>query len=351
MKLPINLIAPNPFDPIRMVSPPGPKPAWLRVPSPASMEVLKLRTLFRNSGLHTVCEEAHCPNIGECFQKGTATFMILGNICTRACPFCDVDHGKPLPVDPEEPSRLAKTVSMMGLSYVVITSVDRDDLQDGGATQFTQVIRALRTQCPSVRIEILVPDFRGCLHTALHILEHTPPDLFNHNLETVPRLYRSVRPGANYQHSLDLLSSFHKKCPAIPTKSGIMLGLGEEKEEVLSVLKDLRQAGCSMVTIGQYLPPSRDHLPVHRYVTPDEFLEWELTGIGMGFDSVASGPLVRSSYHAEQSASGLERPERQDNGETTEDLCPDQGSGDTSSDSVLRLEKLGDFPTIIPELP
>ena len=266
------------------------------------MEVLKLRTLFRKSGLHTVCEEAHCPNIGECFGKGTATFMILGNLCTRACPFCDVEHGKPLPPDPEEPSRLAGTVALMGLSYVVVTSVDRDDLPEGGATQFTHVLRSIRTQCPDVRIEILVPDFRGCMGPALEILGQTPPDLFNHNIETVPRLYRSVRPGADYRHSLELLSSYHAKHPGIPMKSGIMLGLGEQDEEVLSVLRDLRQAGCSMVTIGQYLPPSRDHLPLVRYVSPDEFSRWKQVGLSLGYDSVASGPLVRSSYHAEEAA-------------------------------------------------
>ena len=298
----MKLLDPRKSLPVPPVTPPGPKPAWLRVPSPAGMEVLKLRTLFRKSGLHTVCEEAHCPNIGECFGKGTATFMILGNLCTRACPFCDVEHGKPLPPDPEEPSRLAGTVALMGLSYVVVTSVDRDDLPEGGATQFTRVIRSIRTQCPDVRIEILVPDFRGCMGPALEILGQTPPDLFNHNIETVPRLYRSVRPGADYRHSLELLSSYHAKHPGIPMKSGIMLGLGEQDEEVLSVLRDLRQAGCSMVTIGQYLPPSRDHLPLVRYVSPDEFSRWKQVGLSLGYDSVASGPLVRSSYHAEEAA-------------------------------------------------
>ena len=313
IKRPVKPIAQRESGPSLMIAPQVPKPAWLRVASPASMEVLKLRNLVRNSGLHTVCEEARCPNIGECFQRGTATFMILGSICTRACPFCDVEHGKPLPPDPEEPSRLAERVSSMGLSYVVVTSVDRDDLPDGGATHFTRVIESLRTQCPAIRIEILVPDFRGCLSTAIDILTQTPPDLFNHNIETVPRLYRSVRPGANYHHSLELLSSLHKKHPTISTKSGIMLGLGEEKDEVLSVLQDLRQAGCDMVTIGQYLPPSRDHIPVHRYVTPDEFREWEETGLALGYKSVASGPLVRSSYHAEQMAPGLEGPEKHGN--------------------------------------
>ncbi len=271
------------------------------------MEVVKLRTLFRQAGLHTVCEEAHCPNIGECFGKGTATFMILGNLCTRACPFCDVEHGKPLPPDPDEPSNLAMTVSLMKLSYVVVTSVDRDDLPDGGATQFAKVIQSLRAKCPDVRIEILVPDFRGCPEMALEILGQTPPDLFNHNIETVPRLYRPVRPGADYRHSLNLLSSYHKKHPGVPLKSGIMLGLGEEKEEVLTVLKDLRESGCSMVTIGQYLPPSRDHLPLRRYVSPKEFMEWEQVGRTLGFDSVASGPLVRSSYHAEETSPCLEK--------------------------------------------
>ncbi|MHB1286501.1 MAG: lipoyl synthase [Leptospirales bacterium] len=301
-RAPLKLLDPRTSEPAIPTLPAGPKPSWLRVPSPASMEVMRLRTLFRQAGLHTVCEEAHCPNIGECFGKGIATFMILGNLCTRSCPFCDVEHGKPLPPDPDEPSNLAMTVSLMKLSYVVVTSVDRDDLPDGGATQFAKVLQSLRAQCPNVRIEILVPDFRGCPALALEILGQTPPDLFNHNIETVPRLYRSVRPGADYRHSLNLLSSYHKSHPEVPLKSGIMLGLGEEKEEVLSVLKDLRASGCTMVTIGQYLPPSRDHLPLKRYVSPEEFMEWEQVGRTLGFDSVASGPLVRSSYHAEETA-------------------------------------------------
>ena len=284
-----------------------PKPSWLRVPSPLHPDVLALRKRLSESGLHTVCEEARCPNIGECFRQGTATFMILGNLCTRACPFCDVDHGKPLPPDPFEPEHLARAVVRMELRHVVVTSVDRDDLPDGGAAHFVKVIDALRNLAGKVTIEILVPDFRGCLPKALDILSRSLPDLFNHNMETVPRLYRKARPGADYAHSLELLSRFSRAHPDIPVKSGIMLGLGEEDAEVLDVIHDLRTAGCSMLTIGQYLSPSSAHLPVERYVSPAEFSRWESLALQAGFRNVAAGPLVRSSYHAEASASGVIR--------------------------------------------
>lgn len=284
-----------------------PKPSWLRVPSPLHPDVMALRKRLSESGLHTVCEEARCPNIGECFRQGTATFMILGNLCTRACPFCDVDHGKPLPPDPFEPEHLARAVVRMGLRHVVVTSVDRDDLPDGGAAHFVKVIDALRESAPGVTVEILVPDFRGCLPKALDTLSRSLPDLFNHNMETVPRLYRKARPGADYAHSLELLSRFSRAHPDIPVKSGIMLGLGEEDAEVLDVIHDLRAAGCSMLTIGQYLSPSSEHLPVERYVSPEEFSRWKSLAIQAGFRNVAAGPLVRSSYHAEQSASDVIR--------------------------------------------
>jgi lipoic acid synthetase len=287
----------------------GPKPPWLRVQSALSPEVSRMKRLLRASDLHTVCEEASCPNIGECFRKGTATFMILGNICTRACPFCDVDHGKPLSPDPDEPKRLADTVGRMGLSFVVVTSVDRDDLPDGGAFQFRRVIQEVRSARPSTRIEILVPDFRNCEEKALDTLQNDPPDVFNHNIETVPRLYKTVRPGGDYERSLRLLSRYRNGNPGVPVKSGLMAGLGEEPGEVEAVMKDLRSAGCTVLTIGQYLPPSRNHLPVHRYATPDEFSRWEEAGRSLGFEHVASGPLVRSSYHAEEVERTL-RPER-----------------------------------------
>lgn len=278
----------------------GPKPPWLRVQSALSPEVSGMKRLLRASDLHTVCEEASCPNIGECFRKGTATFMILGNICTRACPFCDVDHGKPVPPDPDEPKRLANTVGRMGLSFVVVTSVDRDDLPDGGAFQFRRVIQEVRSARPSTRIEILVPDFRNCEEKALDTLQNDPPDVFNHNIETVPRLYKAVRPGGDYERSLRLLSRYRTGNHGVPVKSGLMVGLGEEPGEVEAVMKDLRSAGCTVLTIGQYLPPSRNHLPVRRYATPEEFSRWEEAGMALGFEHVASGPLVRSSYHAEE---------------------------------------------------
>ena len=281
------------------------KPSWIRVRAPLDPEVVQLKALLRRNNLHTVCEEASCPNLGECFAKGTATFLIMGDICTRRCRFCDVAHGRPKPLDPDEPDHLAQTVALMRLRHVVITSVDRDDLPDGGAGHFVKVIAAVRRRTPQVRVETLVPDFRRCLERALPVLLEEPPDVFNHNIETVPRLYKLARPAADYRHSLSLLARFGAACPAVPTKSGIMLGLGETLDEVSVVLQDLREAGCSMVTIGQYLAPSRNHLPVSRYVTPQEFAELERQALDLGFSSVASGPLVRSSYHAEHQAEAL----------------------------------------------
>ena len=283
------------------------KPAWIRVKLETGETVNRVRRLLREQGLHTVCEEAACPNLGECFGHGTATFMILGDLCTRRCPFCDVAHGRPLPPDAEEPRKLAEAVQTLGLNYVVITSVDRDDLRDGGAGHFAACVGALRQQAPATRIEILTPDFRGRLDAALLALAENPPDVFNHNLETVPRLYRAVRPGADYAVSLDLLRRFGAAHPAVPTKSGLMLGVGETLEEVAQVMADLREAGCAMLTIGQYLQPSPAHLPVSRYATPDEFAALEEKGYQLGFAQVASGPLVRSSYHADRQAQSLFR--------------------------------------------
>jgi lipoic acid synthetase len=291
----------NPIPIIPIKSERQPKPQWLRVRSPLTPEVDRLKKILRAADLHTVCEEASCPNLGECFGAGTATFMILGDICTRRCPFCDVAHGRPQAPDPLEPAHLAQTVATMGLRFVVITSVDRDDLRDGGAQHFAQVISALRERCPELHVEILVPDFRGRVDKALAALRETPPDVFNHNLETVPRLYLQARPGADYSHSLQLLSTFKAQHSAIPTKSGLMLGLGEELDEIRTVMQDLRQAGCELLTLGQYLAPSRHHLPVARFVPPEEFQQLQQEGMAMGFRHVASGPLVRSSYHAERS--------------------------------------------------
>lgn len=278
---------------------PLPKPSWIRVQVHGSMEVQRLKAILRAARLHTVCEEANCPNLGECFGRGTATFMIMGGICTRRCPFCDVAHGRPDPLDPEEPLNLARTIARMGLKYVVITSVDRDDLRDGGAGHFAACIRTARDYAPGLTIEILTPDFRGREARALECLMQAPPDVFNHNLETVPRLYREVRPGADYQGSLRLLAEFKARLPHIPTKSGLMLGLGETDEEVIEVLRDLRVHGVDMLTLGQYLQPSRHHLPVRRYVEPEGFARLADIAQEMGFRHVASGPLVRSSYHAE----------------------------------------------------
>jgi len=276
------------------------KPEWIRARPQGGAQVQRLKKILRDQGLHTVCEEANCPNLGECFDAGTATFMILGDICTRRCPFCDVAHGKPRPVDVDEPARLAETVAAMGLNYVVITSVDRDDLRDGGAAHFAAVIRALRDRCPDLTIEILTPDFRGRESVAIEILAKEPPDVFNHNLETVPSLYRAARPGADYAGSLQLLATMKARCPGVPTKSGLMLGLGETNEQLLAVLADLRAHEVDMLTLGQYLQPSRNHLPVKRFVTPDQFAQLGREAEAMGFSHVASGPMVRSSYHADQ---------------------------------------------------
>jgi len=285
------------------------KPPWIRVRLPSGNAVQQLKSKLRQRELVTVCEEATCPNIHECFAKGTATFMILGEVCTRRCSFCDVAHGRPLPPDPAEPEQLARTVRDMKLRYIVITSVDRDDLRDGGAAHFAACIERVRALNPGIRIEILVPDFRGRgkIERALDIFAATPPDVFNHNLETVRPLYRNVRPGADYLWSLDLLARFKEQHPDVPTKSGIMLGLGETREQVEEALRDLRAHAVDMVTIGQYLQPTRHHHPVLRYWKPDEFDSLAEFGYGLGFGHVASGPLVRSSYHADQSAhaSGL----------------------------------------------
>ncbi|MGE3773039.1 MAG: lipoyl synthase [Gammaproteobacteria bacterium] len=280
------------------------KPAWIKAKAPTDPKVVALKQLLREKSLHTVCEEASCPNLGECFAHGTATFMIMGALCTRRCPFCDVAHGRPLPLDPQEPAHVAEAVQTMGLRYVVITSVDRDDLRDGGAAHFAAVVAAVRAASPATHIEILTPDFRGRMDRALGALAVAPPDVFNHNLETVPRLYLKARPGADYQWSLDLIRRFKERFPALPTKSGLMLGLGEEIAEVEEVLRDLRAHDCDMVTIGQYLQPSRAHLPVERYVAPAEFVALADFGKALGFDNVASGPLVRSSYHADRQAAG-----------------------------------------------
>ncbi|GAB4362467.1 MAG: lipoyl synthase [Gammaproteobacteria bacterium] len=281
------------------------KPSWLKIRLPSRSQQEKVRQLLRANTLHTVCEEAACPNLAECFGKGTATFMIMGDICTRRCPFCDVAHGRPLALDAEEPQRLAETVRNMKLSYVVITSVDRDDLADGGAGHYAACIESVRAANPGIRIETLVPDFRGRMERALEILVTTPPDVFNHNLETVPRLYRQARPGADYGWSLQLLRRFKERHPDIPTKSGLMLGLGESNDEILEVMTDLRRHDVDMLTLGQYLQPSPHHLPVARYVTPEEFADLKAQGEAMGFAHVASGPLVRSSYHADRQADSM----------------------------------------------
>ena len=278
------------------------KPEWIRMKVPDSARYQEIKRVLRENNLHTVCEEASCPNIGECFSSGTATFMILGDICTRRCPFCDVAHGKPLPPDVNEPENLARTIAQMKLKYVVITSVDRDDLRDGGAQHFVDCIYAVRAQSPQIKIEILVPDFRGRLDVAMKILSSAPPDVMNHNLETVPRLYKQARPGSDYQNSLSLLKTFNEMYPNIPTKSGLMLGLGETDEEILAVMQDLRAHNVSMLTLGQYLQPSVHHLPVMRYVEPAIFEALKQKADAMGFNNTASGPMVRSSYHADAQA-------------------------------------------------
>lgn len=281
------------------------KPNWIRARAPNSPAVANLKDILRNHNLHTVCEEAACPNIGECFEHGTATFMIMGAICTRRCPFCDVAHGRPEPLDADEPVNLANTIAAMQLRYVVITSVDRDDLRDGGAEHFAQCIREVREKCPETKIEILTPDFRGRMDKALPIITRQLPDVFNHNLETIPRLYKKARPGSDYQWSLDLIKNFKAQNPQIATKSGLMLGLGETLDEVKAVMRDLHNHGCDMLTLGQYLQPSQHHLAVERYITPDEFKTLEDYGYELGFRNVASGPMVRSSYHADIQAQDI----------------------------------------------
>ncbi len=295
--------------PVKVVPTDAPlkKPSWLRVRLPTESQAIKVRDMLRHNKLHTVCEEASCPNLPECFGGGTATFMILGQVCTRRCPFCDVGHGRPLPIAElaQEPAQLADAVKNMNLRYVVITSVDRDDLRDGGARHFAECVRAVRAAQPGIKVEILTPDFRGRMDIAIDALSESPPDVFNHNLETVPRLYKPVRPGADYQWSLDLIRKFGERHPDIPTKSGLMLGLGETMDEIKATLRDLRAHGCRMLTVGQYLAPSAAHLPVERYYAPEEFAALREYGEAIGFEHVASGPLVRSSYHADQQALGM----------------------------------------------
>jgi lipoyl synthase len=291
--------------PLQLVGtePPARKPDWIRVRAGSpSTRFYEIKQILRAHRLHTVCEEASCPNIGECFGKGTATFMIMGDKCTRRCPFCDVGHGRPDRLDADEPVNLARTIAALRLAYVVITSVDRDDLKDGGAQHFVDCIRAVRDLSPATRIETLVPDFRGRLERALGILEAAPPDVMNHNLETVPRLYRESRPGSDYTHSLQLLREFRRRVPGVPTKSGLMVGLGETDEEIIQVMRDLRAHEVDMLTIGQYLAPSNHHLPVRRYVHPEVFRMFEREARAMGFTHAAVGALVRSSYHADQQA-------------------------------------------------
>jgi lipoic acid synthetase len=278
------------------------KPDWIRVRAGGSPRFYEIKRILREHNLHTVCEEASCPNIGECFGKGTATFMIMGDICTRRCPFCDVGHGRPLPLDVDEAANLAKTIAALKLKYVVITSVDRDDLRDGGAQHFVDCIRAVREHSPRTQIEVLVPDFRGRLDRALEILVAAPPDVMNHNLESVPRLYKHVRPGSDYAHSLRLLREFKARVPNVPTKSGLMVGLGETDDEIREVMRDMRAHDVDMITIGQYLQPSKNHLPVLRYVHPDTFAAFGREAYALGFRHAAVGALVRSSYHADKQA-------------------------------------------------
>jgi len=296
-RIPVKVIASDSTERLR-------KPDWIRVRVGSSPEVDRIKKLLRKNNLSSVCEEANCPNLTECFSGGTATFMIMGDICTRRCPFCDVGHGKPNPLDTHEPRQLAAAIAEMRLKYVVITSVDRDDLRDGGAAHFAECIREARELSPELQVEILTPDFRGRMDVALDILEAEAPDVFNHNLETVPRLYRQARPGANYQWSLDLLKKYKARRPDVLTKSGLMVGLGETREEIIEVMQHMREHDIDMLTIGQYLQPSRDHLPVERYVHPDEFNEYTRIAEELGFRHAACGPLVRSSYHADKQAHG-----------------------------------------------
>jgi len=294
-RIPIKVV---PSEPLR-------KPEWIRVRAGGGERFTEIKRILREKKLHTVCEEASCPNIGECFGHGTATFMIMGDLCTRRCPFCDVAHGRPNPLDADEPRHLGETIAALNLKYVVITSVDRDDLRDGGAGHFVECIRSVRELSPQTRIEILTPDFRGRLDRALEILDAGPPDVMNHNLETVPRLYRQARPGSDYAHSLQLLKQFKARHPSVPTKSGLMVGLGETNEEILEVMRDLRAHEVDMLTVGQYLQPSKHHLPVTRFVHPDEFRMFEEEAGKMGFVNAACGPMVRSSYHADRQAQGV----------------------------------------------
>jgi lipoic acid synthetase len=293
-RIPIKVVA---SEPLR-------KPEWIRVRAGGGERFSETKKILREANLHTVCEEASCPNIGECFGHGTATFMIMGSLCTRRCPFCDVAHGRPQPLDLDEPRHLGETIAKMKLRYVVITSVDRDDLRDGGAQHFVDCIHAVRELSPATKIEILTPDFRGRLERALAILDAGPPDVMNHNLETVPRLYRQARPGSDYAHSLALLRDFKAKHPQVPTKSGLMVGLGETDDEILEVMRDLRAHDVDMLTVGQYLQPSKHHLPVARFVHPDVFRRFGDEAARMGFANAACGPMVRSSYHADRQAHG-----------------------------------------------
>ncbi len=281
------------------------KPPWIRAKAPSGKGITRIKKILRQRKLSSVCEEASCPNLGECFSHGTATFMIMGDICTRRCPFCDVAHGKPAALDVDEPLQLAQAIQEMNLSYVVITSVDRDDLRDGGAAHYAACIEAIRSLTPATKIEILVPDFRGRMDIALQILGAAPPDVFNHNLETVPRLYKQARPGADYHWSLQLIKKFKQQNPSVATKSGLMVGIGEELDEVREVIDELHQHSCDMLTIGQYLQPGRDHLPVKRFITPQEFTQLAGYAEELGFSNVASGPMVRSSYHADLQATAV----------------------------------------------
>jgi lipoic acid synthetase len=291
-RIPIKVV---PSEPLR-------KPDWIRVRAGGGERFQEIKQILRDNKLHTVCEEASCPNIGECFSHGTATFMIMGDLCTRRCPFCDVAHGRPNPLDPDEPRHLGETIAKLRLKYVVITSVDRDDLRDGGAGHFVDCIKSVRELSPATKIEILTPDFRGRLDRALEVLDGAPPDVMNHNLETVERLYKAARPGSDYAHSMQLLKQFKARHPHVPTKSGIMVGLGETNEEILQVMRDLRAHDVDMLTVGQYLQPSKHHLPVARFVHPDEFRMFEAEAAAMGFVNSACGPMVRSSYHADRQA-------------------------------------------------
>ncbi|MFW6406301.1 lipoyl synthase [Acinetobacter baumannii] len=284
------------------------KPEWIRAKITDFEEIQRIKNLLRQQKLHSVCEEAACPNLPECFGGGTATFMIMGDICTRRCPFCDVAHGRPMPLDENEPKHLAETVANLNLKYVVITSVDRDDLHDGGAAHFVKCIEEIRNRCPDTLIEILVPDFRGRLETALSTLSLSPPDVFNHNIETVPRLYKAMRPGSDYQHSLNLFKRFKKYCPDIKTKCGLMVGLGEIEAEVIALLNDLKDHDVDLVTIGQYLQPSKSHAPIHRFVNLQEFERYTQHGQRLGFKNIWSAPMVRSSYFADRQYFGEPAP-------------------------------------------